>query len=85
MNNPNSSLTSNSGTASASRQSMGDDEGRTTENRLQQLDLEARGESLEDDQRNRDSKNVSEGYDDSLQTRKRDGEGHDYLGISRGD
>ena len=86
MNNPNSSLTSNSGTASGSRQPMnGPDDGRATENRLHDVDLEERGESLEDHQRNRDSKGVADGYDDSLQTRKRDGEGHDYLGIARGD
>lgn len=81
-----SDFTSDRGTASGARGSMtGPDEGRTTENRLHDLDLEARGESLEDHQRDRDSKGVAGGYDDSLETRKGNDEGHDYLGIARGD
>jgi hypothetical protein len=86
MNNQQPSpLTSDSGTASGSRQPLkGPDDGRTTENRLHDLDLEARGEFLEDHQRDRDSKGVTDGYDDSLQRRKGE-EGHDYLGIARGD
>lgn len=81
-----SDLTSNSGTASGSRKPLfGPDDGRTTENRLHDLDLEARGESLEDHQRDRGSKGVAGGYDDSLDTRKGNDEGHDYLGIARGD
>lgn len=81
-----SDLTYDGGTASGSHKALyrpGD--GRTTDNRLHDLDLEARGESLEDHQRDRDSKGVTDGYDDSLGTRKRNDEGHDYLGISRGD
>lgn len=81
-----SDFTSSGGTASASRQPMnGPDEGRGTENRLHQLDADARGASLEDHQRDRDSKGVTGGYDDSLSTRKGDGEGEDRLGIARGD
>ncbi|GHA79330.1 hypothetical protein [Cognatilysobacter bugurensis] len=86
MTTPRSDFTSSDGTASASRQPMnGPDDGRITENRLNNLDLEARGVSLEDHQRDRDSKGVKNGYDDSLATRKGDGEGEDRLGIARGD
>lgn len=81
-----SDFTSSEGTASGSRRSMtGPDDGRTTENRLHKLDADARGASLEDHQRDRDSKGVTDGYDDSLSTRKGDGEGDDRLGIARGD
>lgn len=86
MTTPRSDFTSNEGTASSSREGMnGPDDGRTTENRLHNLDLEARGASLEDHQRDRDSKGVAGGYDDSLSTRKGNGEGEDRLGIARGD
>jgi hypothetical protein len=86
MTTPHSDLTSNEGTASGSRQPMnGPDDGRTTENRLHNLDLGARGASLEDHQRDRDSKGVTDGYDDSLATRKGNDEGEDRLGIARGD
>jgi hypothetical protein len=81
-----SDLTSNTGTASGSRKPLlGPDDGRTTENRLHDLDPEARGESLEDHQRDRDSRGLTDGYDDSIDTRKGNDEGHDYLGIARGD
>lgn len=79
-----SHLTSNRGTASGSHQPLcrpGD--GRAMDDALHNVDLEARGEFVEDRQRDRDSKGVDNGYDDSLQRRK--GEGHDYLGIARGD
>lgn len=86
MTTSRSDLTSNEGTASGSRRSMtGPDDGRATENRLHKLDADARGASFEDHQRDRDSKGVTDGYDDSLSTRKGDGEGEDRLGIARGD
>lgn len=86
MTTSHSDLTSNTGTPSASRQPLqGPDDGRATENRLHNLDLGARGASLEDHQRDRDSKGVTDGYDDSLSTRKGNGEGDDRLGIARGD
>lgn len=72
------------GIPSGQRQNMtGPEEGRDPENRLHNLDLSDRGESLEDHQRDRDSKGVAEGYDDSVATRK--GGDRDYLGVSRGD
>lgn len=86
MNNQNQSpLTSDSGTASATRQSMtGPDNTQSTDDRLHNIDLEARGESLDDHQRDRYSKGVADGYDDSLERRKGN-EDTDYLGIARGD
>lgn len=81
-----SDFTSKEGTASGRRGSMGPpEEGRATEDRLHKLDANARGASLDDHQRDRDSKGVTDGYDDSLSTRKGDGEGQDRLGIARGD
>lgn len=81
-----SDLTSNRGTASGRHQPLyrpGDERG--SDNRLHDLDLEARGESLEDHQRDRASKGVAGGYDDAVATRKGKDEGNDYLGIARGD
>lgn len=75
---------SSRGVPSGQRQNMtGPDEGRDPANRLHDLDLSDRGESLEDHQRDRDSKGVADGYDDSVTTRK--GGDHDYRGVSRGD
>lgn len=79
-----SSLTSDSGTASGSRENMtGPQEHQTTENRLHNAALEARGEFVEDEQRDRDSNGTGE-YDDSI-ARRKGGEGEDRLGIARGD
>lgn len=78
------SITSSHGTPSGNRQNMtGPDEGRGPENSLHNIDLSDRGESLEDHQRDRDSKGVAEGYDDSVATRK--GAERDYRGLTRGD
>jgi hypothetical protein len=77
-------LEADSGVASGSRENMtGPHEWRLTENRLHDVDLATRGEFLEDQQRDRDSKGVAGGYDDSLATRK-DNESDRY-GVSRGD
>ncbi|MFC0679654.1 hypothetical protein ACFFGH_17590 [Lysobacter korlensis] len=86
MSNQNQSpLTSNSGTASARRGSMtGPDTTQSTDDRLHKIDAEARGESLDDHQRDRQANGVTDGYDDSLETRKGN-EDTDYLGIARGD
>ena len=83
MNNK-QSLSSDHGTPSGNRQNMtGPDEGRGPENSLHNIDLSDRGESLEDHQRDRDSKGVAGGYDDSVATRK--GGESDYRGLTRGD
>lgn len=75
---------SSRGVPSGQRQNMtGPDEGRDPANRLHDLDLSDRGESLEDHQRDRDSKGVAGEYDDSVATRK--GDDRDRLGIARGD
>lgn len=72
------------GVPSGSRENMtGPHEGRDTENRLHDVDLEARGEFLEDAQRDRDSNGLADGYDDSIARRK--GGDTDRYGVSRGD
>lgn len=79
-----SSFESDRGTASGSREpSSGPSDGRTTGNRLHDIDASERGESLEDHQRDRAGNGVPGGYDDSVKHRK--GEGDDRRGISRGD
>ena len=81
-----SSLTSDSGTASGSRENMtGPQDHQRTDDRLHDVELEARGEFLEDAQRDRDSRGVAGGYDDSIARRKGDGDGEDRRGIARGD
>lgn len=80
----NTDLESDRGTASGSREPFsGPSDGRATENRLHDIDLSDRGESLEDHQRDRNSEGVRDGYDDSIDHHR--GEGEDRLGISRGD
>ncbi len=80
-----SSLEYEGGTASGNHAPMGDtgDE-RGTGNRIHNLDLQERGESIEDHQRDRNSKGVADGYDDSVEGRKGGGD-RDYLGVTRGD
>ncbi len=79
-----SSLESDSGTASGSRENMtGPREAGITEERLHNVNLSTRGEFLEDAQRDRDSKGVAGGYDDSIARRR--GEEQDRSGIARGD
>lgn len=81
-----SSITSDTGTASGSgsRENMtGPQDHQRTDNRLHEVELEARGEFLEDAQRDRDSRGLADGYDDSIARRKGDGEGEDRLGIAR--
>lgn len=86
MTTSRTSLGSDSGTASGSREPYsGPSDGKTTENRLHDVDLQERGESLEDHQRDRASNGVADGYDDSLERRKGDGDGTDRLGVARGD
>lgn len=81
-----SALESDSGTASGSRENMtGPREAQSTGNRLHEVDLSTRGEFLEDEQRDRDSKGVAGGYDDSIARRRGEGEGEDRRGVSRGD
>lgn len=80
-----SSPTSDTGTASGSRENMtGPQDHQRTDNRLHDVELEAHGDFLEDSQRDRDSRGVADGYDDSIARRKGDGEGEDRLGIARG-
>jgi hypothetical protein len=62
----------------------GPDEGRGPENRLHGVGLEDLGESLEDQQRDRDSRGTGD-YDDSIQRRKGGDTGTDRFGVSRGD
>ncbi|HZX81854.1 MAG TPA: hypothetical protein VFE72_12975 [Lysobacter sp.] len=69
--NRDSAFTSDHGTAKGERQPYsGPGEGRAAENRLHEVGLDDRGESLEDRQRDRDSNGVAGGYDDSIATRK---------------
>ena len=69
--NRDSSFTSNSGTAEGQREPYsGPGEGRAAQNRLHDVELDDRGESMEDQQRDRSSKGVAGGYDDSVATRK---------------
>jgi hypothetical protein len=80
-----SPLESDRGVASGSRENMtGPQEPRETENRLHDVDLQTRGEFLEDEQRDRDS-NGSGTYDDSIARRRGSDDGQDRRGISRGD
>ncbi|MBS7456915.1 hypothetical protein [Coralloluteibacterium stylophorae] len=84
--NGKSSLDRSSGTASGSGEHMSGPAGdRETENRLHEVDTESRGEFLEDHQRDRQSKGVAGGYDDSLERRKGDDEHRDRRGVTRGD
>ena len=81
-----SSLESDTGTASGSRENMtGPQQRRSTENRLHDVELSTRGEFLEDEQRDRDSKGVAGGYDDSIARRRGNDDGQDRAGIARGD
>ena len=83
--NPTNPTTHDRGTASGSREPYsGPSDGRSTDDRLHDVDLEARGESLEDHQRDRQSNGAAGGRDDSIATRKHTGD-DDRLGISRGD
>ncbi|GAB6194777.1 hypothetical protein [Lysobacter xanthus] len=80
-----SSNESDRGTASGSREPYsGPGDGRDGENRLHDVELSARGESLEDRQRDRASNGVPGGQDDSITTRKHQGD-DDRYGVSRGD
>ena len=77
-------LESGTGTPSGSREPYsGPSDGRTTAKRLHDVDLTDRGESPEDHQRDRDSKGVAGGYDDSVARRRH--EDVDRSGIARGD
>ena len=78
------SLESDTGTPSGSRENMtGPNEGRRTENQLHNIELEARGEFLEDHQADRGSNGTGD-YDDSIAGRRGEGETEDRLGITRG-
>ena len=80
-----SPLERDSGVASGSREPLsGPGDGRRTENEMHNIELEARGEFLEDHQRDRDSKGVAEGYDDRADRGQR-AAGHDSRGVSGGD
>ena len=81
-----SSTGSDGGTAKGRRQSMnGPDDTAPLDRNLRGTDAAARGEFVDDHQRDRDSKGVREGYDDSLRTRRDERDGHDYRGVARGD
>lgn len=81
-----SSLESDSGTASGSRENMtSPQEPRATENRMHDVDLPTHGEFLEDEQRDRDSKGVAGGYDDSIARRRGNEDAQDRAGVARGD
>lgn len=83
--NRESSSTSDSGTPSARHEPMsGPSEARALDDRLHDIDPTTRGEFVSDHQRDRDSKGVAGGYDDSIERRKGD-EDTDRLGIARGD
>lgn len=80
-----SRLESGRGLASGQREPFsGPGEGRDSENRLHGIDADDRGESLEDHQRDRQSNGRAGAQDDSLATRKHQGE-TDRYGVSRGD
>lgn len=84
--NRDTSLTSDRGTADARREPMsGPGNARELDDRLHDVNLQARGEFVSDHQRDRDSKGVAGGYDDSIETRKGSDEGEDRRGIARGD
>lgn len=73
------------GEASGSREPYsGPSDGRTTDNRLHDIELRDGGESLEDHQRDRAGNGVPGGYDDSVEQRKGK-DGPDRYGVSRGD
>lgn len=73
-------------TGSGSRENMtGPQDHQRTDNRLHDVELEVRGEFLEDAQRDRDSRGVADGYDDSIARREGDGEAGDRRGTARGD
>ena len=81
-----SDLASDSGTASASREGMGGPrEARPTDDDVREAELSTRGEFVADEQRDRDSRGVAGGYDDSIERRRGDGEGTDRRGVARGD
>ena len=83
--NRDTSSRSDSGRASARREPMsGPGETRSLDDRLHDVDLESGGDFISDHQRDRDSKGVAGGYDDSIARRKGD-EDRDRLGVSRGD
>lgn len=80
------SIDRSSGTASGSGEHMsGPACDRDTGNRLHDVDTESRGEFLEDHQRDRQSKGVDGGYDDSLERRKGGDAHRDRRGVTRGD
>ncbi|WP_133499145.1 hypothetical protein [Cognatilysobacter terrigena] len=73
------------GEASGSREPYsGPSDGRTTDNRLNEIDARDGGESLDDHQRDRASRGVADGYNDSVGRRKGEDD-RDRLGVSRGD
>jgi hypothetical protein len=77
--------TQNRGTPSARQESMrGPGESRSLDDRLHDIDPRTRGEFVSDHQRDRDSKGVAGGYDDSIARRKGEDD-RDRLGIARGD
>lgn len=83
MNTPTPSHDAERGTASGHREPFsGPSSARATDARLHDVDLEARGEFVDDHQRDRHSKGVADGYDDSVDHRRG---GDDRLGIARGD
>ena len=79
------SSSSDTGRASARREPMsGPGDARSIDDRLHDVDPQNAGEFVSDHQRDRDSKGVAGGYDDSLTRRKHDDD-RDRLGVSRGD
>ncbi|WP_133478907.1 hypothetical protein [Cognatilysobacter segetis] len=85
MNRDPLSSSSDTGRASARREPLsGPGEARSIDNALHDVDLQSGGEFVGDHQRDRDSKGVAGGYDDSIARRKHD-EDRDRRGTSRGD
>ena len=85
MNRDPLSSSSDTGRASARRQPLsGPGDARALDDDLHNVDLQSGGEVVSDHQRDRDSKGVAGGYDDSIARRKHDDD-RDRLGVSRGD
>lgn len=87
MTNPRSSSPGpDRGIASARGSSMeGPDDSRTVDRNLRRASVAGGGESVEDPQRDRDSKGVRNGYDDSLRTPRGGDDTRDHRGLMHGD
>jgi hypothetical protein len=73
------------GTPSARQEPMsGPGDARSLDDRLHDVDPRTGGEFTSDHQRDRDSKGVAGGYDDSI-ARRKGNDDRDRLGVSRGD